>query len=233
MARLIWKVIEIIMDGRLETISFYDCLHGFLKGRGTGTATIEAKLAQQLASIKQEALYQTFIDLKKAYDAMDRERCLEILQGYGVDPLILRLIEKFWDLAILACRASGCYGKPFKAHRGVTHGGPFLTHILNVMVDAVVRGWLHTILGPDAARDRYGKEICTLMVIFYADDVLLASRDPVLFQQALDVIVGLFQRVDLCRNMSKTKVVTCVPGRICTRHSNWVYNNSREGLVLP
>jgi len=40
-----WKVIEIIMDGRLETISFHDCLHGFLKGRGTRTATVEAKLA--------------------------------------------------------------------------------------------------------------------------------------------------------------------------------------------
>jgi hypothetical protein len=75
-----WKVIEIIMDGRLEVINFHDCLHGFLKGRGTGTATVEAKLAQQLAYIEQEPLYQTFIDLKKAYDAMDRERCLEIFQ---------------------------------------------------------------------------------------------------------------------------------------------------------
>ena len=70
---------------------------------------------------------------------MDWERCLEILKGYGVGPLILRLIEKFWDLAILACRASGCYGKPFKAHRSVTQGGPFMSRIFNVMVDAVVR----------------------------------------------------------------------------------------------
>ena len=95
------------MDGRLATISFHDCLHGFLKGRGMGTATVEAKLEQQLAYIKQEPLYQTFIDLKKAYDAMDREHCLKILKGYRVGPLVLRLIEKFWDLAILACCASG------------------------------------------------------------------------------------------------------------------------------
>ena len=163
---------------------------------------------------------------------MDRERCLEILKGYGVGPLILRLIKKFWDLAILACRASG-YGKTFKAHRGVTQGGPFSPRIFNVMVDTVVREWLRIMLGPDAARDGYGDKIRTLMAFFYADDALLASQDPILLQRAPDVIVGLFERVGLCTNTSKTKVMICVPGRIRTRHSNWVYNNSRVGLVTP
>ena len=41
-----WKMIEVLMDQRLEVIDFHDCLHGFLKGRGTGTAAMEAKLAQ-------------------------------------------------------------------------------------------------------------------------------------------------------------------------------------------
>jgi len=39
-----------------------------LPQRGTGTATIEAKLAQQLAWMEQEPLYQVFVDLRKAYD---------------------------------------------------------------------------------------------------------------------------------------------------------------------
>ena len=74
------------MDRHLQGVQFHDCLHGFLKGRGTGTATMEVKLAQQLAFLEQEALYGVFIDLHKAYNAMDRERCLEILAGYGVGP---------------------------------------------------------------------------------------------------------------------------------------------------
>ena len=68
-------------------IDFHDCLYSFLKGRGTGTATVKAKLAQQLAFLEQEALHSVFIDLKKAYDAMDRERCLEIWQGMELDPI--------------------------------------------------------------------------------------------------------------------------------------------------
>ena len=47
-----WEVVEVIMDQRLEVIQFHDSLHGFMKGRGTGTATLEAKLAQQLAFLE-------------------------------------------------------------------------------------------------------------------------------------------------------------------------------------
>ena len=46
----IWKVLERVVDHRLETIVMHDSLHGCLKHRGTGTAIIEAKLAQQLAT---------------------------------------------------------------------------------------------------------------------------------------------------------------------------------------
>ena len=35
-----WKTIEILMDHRSQVIEFHDCLQGFLKGRGYGTATI-------------------------------------------------------------------------------------------------------------------------------------------------------------------------------------------------
>ncbi len=81
---------------RFLAIEFHDCLHGFLAGRGTGTATMEVKLAQQFTYQEQEAWYQIFLDLRKAYDAMDRGRCLEILAGYGVGPKLIRLLSHFW-----------------------------------------------------------------------------------------------------------------------------------------
>jgi len=44
-----WKAIEVCMDKRLSKISFHHNLHGFLKGRDMRTASLKAKLAQQLA----------------------------------------------------------------------------------------------------------------------------------------------------------------------------------------
>mmetsp|Transcript_21821 Transcript_21821/g.47506 ORF Transcript_21821/g.47506 Transcript_21821/m.47506 type:complete len:265 (+) Transcript_21821:1172-1966(+) len=133
-----WKVLEIIMDRRLQVVTFRDCLHGFVKGRGYGTAGLEAKLVQQLVFIKQHSLFMIFIDLKKACDAMDRGQCKEILVGYGIGPNMIRLIMYFWDNAVLVCRASGRYGQVFRANRGVTQGGPLSPKLFNIVVDAIV-----------------------------------------------------------------------------------------------
>ena len=130
------------MDNRLKILHYHDCLHGFLAGRGTGTATTEVKLAQQFAYIGQVPLCGVFVDLRKAYDAMDRGRYLEILQAYGVGPKMLKVIRYFGDHAVLVCRAGGCYGEPFRARRSVTHVEPFSPRIFNTMVDAIVREWL-------------------------------------------------------------------------------------------
>jgi hypothetical protein len=67
----IWKVIERVMDKRLEAIVLHNSLHGCCNGRGTGTAVIKAKLTQQLAHLEQTPFYGVFINLKKAFDAMD------------------------------------------------------------------------------------------------------------------------------------------------------------------
>ena len=138
----IWKVIERVMDKRLEAIALHDSLLGCRNGRGTGTAVIEAKLTQQIAHIEQAPFYGVFIDLKKVFDAMDQVHCLLILEGHGVGPNMRRLIRHFWDEATNVCRASGNYGAPFKAGRGVNQGGPLSAKLFNIMVDDVVREWL-------------------------------------------------------------------------------------------
>jgi hypothetical protein len=168
-----------IMVKRLALIEFHDCLHGGLPKRGTGTASIEAKLVQQLAWQDQCPLYGIYVDLKKAYDAIDRGCMMEILKAYGVGPKLLRLQNSFWENAKLVCRAGGCFGSPFAAERGVTQGGPLSLLMFNMCVNAVVREWLHQVLGDDAAHGGIGDDVAEWLVAFYIDDGLVASRDPV------------------------------------------------------
>ena len=76
-----WKVVAVILHRRLTAgIKLHDALHRFREGRSTGTATLEAKLLQQLADMREEVLFVIFLDLTKAYDALDRSRSLEILK---------------------------------------------------------------------------------------------------------------------------------------------------------
>ena len=93
-----WKVIESIINRRIvDKVNFHDALHGFQTLRGTGTACIEAKILQQLSKMVQKTLHFIFLDLRKAYDTLDRERLLEILEGYGVVPNVLGLVKFYWD----------------------------------------------------------------------------------------------------------------------------------------
>ena len=77
---VMWKVVAEILNCRLTaSITFHDFLHIFRAGRGTGTATLEAKLLHQLAALREEVLCVILLDLHKANDALGRSRCLDIL----------------------------------------------------------------------------------------------------------------------------------------------------------
>ncbi len=109
-----WKVCKHMMDMRHNRINLHESLHRCCDRRGTGTAMLEAKLAQQLAHLEQVPFYGVFLNLKKAFDSMDCKRCLLILEGYGVGPKMIRLIRNFWANATMVCQASINYGTPFK-----------------------------------------------------------------------------------------------------------------------
>jgi len=108
---VVWKLMEETVDARVkEAIEFHDCLHGFRSGRGTDTAVIEAKLIQQLAAVAGEALFECFIDIRQAFDSVDHEASLTILEDRGAGPNLLRLFCRFWEQQEIACRQGGFHG---------------------------------------------------------------------------------------------------------------------------
>ena len=57
LVEVMWKVVAAILNSRFAaSITYHNALHGFREGRGTGTATLEAKLLQQLAALREEVL---------------------------------------------------------------------------------------------------------------------------------------------------------------------------------
>ena len=62
LVEVICTLLTLILHRRLKTIKLHGVLHGFREGRGTGTATLEAKLLQQLAAMREEVLYVIFLN---------------------------------------------------------------------------------------------------------------------------------------------------------------------------
>ena len=125
LVEVMWKVVAVILNRRFtSSITYHDSLNCIRSVCGTGTATLEANLLQQLAAMREEVLYVIFLDLTKVYDALDRSRCLEILEGYGVGPIARRLMTTYWRRLTMVAIVGGYYGKAFKGGRGVTQGYP-------------------------------------------------------------------------------------------------------------
>ena len=83
----VWKVVAAILNRRFTaSITYHAFLHGFWAGCGTGTATLKAKLFHNISALREEVLYVIFLDLHKAYNTLDRSRCLVILDSYCVGP---------------------------------------------------------------------------------------------------------------------------------------------------
>ena len=105
-------------------ITFHDVLNGFWVGHLTGTSDIEAKLLQKITAMREVVLYKVFLDLQKAYDALDWDRCLKIFAAYGVGPRELRILKTYWYRLTMVARSRGYYVPPFKGYFLVTQGDP-------------------------------------------------------------------------------------------------------------
>ena len=79
------KTVTVILNRRLGAdITLHDVLHVYQANCGTRAVYLKAKLIQQLISMRDEFLYVLFLCLKKAYNSLDRDRCLSTLEVYGV-----------------------------------------------------------------------------------------------------------------------------------------------------
>ena len=119
-----------------------------------------------------------FLDLHKAYDALDRSRCIDILEGYGLGPQARRLLWAYWGKMTMVARAGGYYREAFKGARGMTQGDPLSPTIFNVVVDAVVRHWVTMALEEVEKKGGRGIEGRHQAALFYADDGMVALSNP-------------------------------------------------------
>ena len=86
----------------------------------------------------EEVLYKLFLHLRKSYDALDRERHMDILVRYGVVQRMEKIIRYSWYHLSMVARSGCYYVTPFKVHRWVTQGYPLSPTIMNMVVGILI-----------------------------------------------------------------------------------------------
>jgi hypothetical protein len=99
------------------------------------------------------------------------------------------------------------------SHRGATF--PFQPHVQCVCrLCRKVREWLRKVLGEDVAQDGVEELVGNQCIAFFVVDGLVATRCPDWLQSSFNTLITLFGRIGLRTNNDKTKVMTCLPGKI-------------------
>ena len=91
---------------------FHSVLHGFRTGCVTGNASLDSKLLQYLVSMREEVLYVIFLDMHKAYDALDRDRCMDILEGHHVGTWACHIFREYGERHQMV----NCAGRYYKVY---------------------------------------------------------------------------------------------------------------------
>ena len=103
------------------------------------------------------------------------------------------LLEIFWAHQQVVPRHNVYHGTAFPEKWGMAQGGLVSPTLFNVVVDNVIRKWVAmTEEDQRVAHDGLGEEIRRCLGGFYADDVMVGSRDPYWLQHLIHMMVGLF-----------------------------------------
>jgi len=219
------KVFAMILLNRVSTameatVSEYQA--GFRRGRST---TDQVFTLQQILTNSYEFNIPThtcFIDLKKAYDTVNRTALWRVLQKTTLSHKVLRLLENLHTNTHASVRAYGQLSDPFPVTNGVRQGCVLAPALFNIFLDHILRVALAN--SPDGITIRYTKNNPRITInnrvtrseefdelireLEYADDMAIICDSAAGLSRLVIRLDQVTQAWGLCISQEKTKILT-------------------------
>ncbi|MBS1969835.1 MAG: endonuclease/exonuclease/phosphatase family protein [Bdellovibrionales bacterium] len=201
----LWKLISRIIAVRLRAIPLLHLQHGFRSRTGVLEAIATHKLYIQAARLRNEQLFAAYIDISRAYDSLDRPKLLQLIRSLGVGENIIGLLQHSFDAEQATVRLAGAFSRVFKTDRGVKQGDVISPLLFNIVMDAILRGFLqeseeliHSLT--------IGDQQTKLLPLFYADDGVFFAKDRVTLERQINLFAKFCAFYELEININKTNV---------------------------
>jgi len=95
---------------------------GFTSGRSTMDAILVLRLLSKVHREFSQPLHAAFVDLKAAFDSVDRLALWKALQGIGIPQYLLHLIEDLHNGSTSSVRIDSTLSASFTSASGVSRG---------------------------------------------------------------------------------------------------------------
>ena len=195
---------RILIDRARPAMYHHRRIHqsGFMPGRSTTDHLSSMRLLIEKAYEFRRGrdLYIAFIDLKAAFDSVDRKSIWATLRSISVPDKLVRLLERLHHQTKSSVKIDKAESTPFVITSGVRQGCTAAPDLFNCLLDHLMRrvtNRTHGILLNDYE----------LKDLEFADDTVLFAPDLAGLTEALRIYVEEATKIGLQVNFSKTKIM--------------------------
>jgi hypothetical protein len=219
-AKILYRRIEAVVESKLN-----EAQCGFRKGRGCVDQIYNLKECLSMSRQKGKEVYMCFIDLRKAYDSVNRDLLWKAMREYGVSEKIVKILNSLYDNTRAKVRVNGKLSEFLSLKTGVKQGCVLSPLLFNVFLDWVIqkvlrvegeggieirfstqRKWLNL-------KDKDLTEQMRVNLLMYADDMVVIGSELESVKRFMIQLDKQLISVGMMMNVKKTKMMV-VDGKI-------------------
>ena len=196
---------------------------GFRKGRACIDQIFAIRVLAEKAREFNTPLFLSFVDLRKAYDSVNREALWMVLRRkYHLPEKVNRILQALHRGTKGAVRVYGRISAEFPIKSGVRQGDVLAPTLFNLFLDAVISAvlaqhphcgvkMLHN-LGDELVGSKRKMSGSTLIQdLEYADDMALVSDSMDALEEILKCLDGACSNLGLTISSKKSKILAVLP----------------------
>jgi hypothetical protein len=202
-----YKVYAMIVEERLmkeinERGALPDGQAGFRKGRGTmdNVYILNHVIGNEIKKWGSK-IYAFFVDLKAAFDNVERDLLWEYLRKKGINEHLVTKIEEIYEETISRLRVDGRVSECFKTYKGVRQGCPLSPSLFAAFIGDIEEMFRKGQAGGIVV----GKE--KVWSLAYADDLVVLAREEKGMKEMLGNMEKYMRRKKLTVNVEKSKMM--------------------------
>ena len=179
------KLFSFILLNRLtEFISIKNLISpnqiGFMKKMGTSDHVFLLQtIVEKVVKKNKKKLYVVFIDFKKAYDTVNRNRLFNKLRKLGINGTFMQNIEAMYKRTEYCIKLKGGHTPPITSNLGLKQGCPLSPMLFNLYIDDIKEIY-------DDLCEPVALQSTKLNHFLYADDLVIISLSKEGLQRCLD-----------------------------------------------
>ena len=189
--------------------------------------TLHSMISNCLYGRRRSKFYVCFVDFRKAFDTVKRDKLWEVLNRHGISDKMLEMLKAIYRKVTAVVRYGSELTGEIDCPLGVRQGCLLSPLLFTLLVSELAQG---------IARDgRHGYQFnpgaIELFTLLFADDIALTATTPAGLQTQIDLLRRGAERLGLVVNLDKTKVMVFRKGGFLGRLEKWYYGEERIEVV--